>query len=75
MRPDALAGEAFGQDLQPRWQGAPGQHRVFADFLEGVQAYDLHGFGRMAERLADELQVVRVELHRFKGVSGSSCRT
>src|SRR3989344_5371358 len=46
---EALAGDAFGQDLQPRRQRAAGQQRVFRDLLERVQAYRLDGLGRMAE--------------------------
>ncbi|EPX97280.1 hypothetical protein C404_14500 [Ralstonia sp. AU12-08] len=70
LRPNALAREAFGKDLQPRGQRAARQQRVFGDFLEGVQAHDLDGLGRMAQGLADELQVVRVELHRLERRQG-----
>src|SRR3546814_8940097 len=70
LRPDALAGEAFGKDLQPRGQRAAGQQRVFGDLLEGVQTHDLNGLGRVAQSLADELQVVRVELHRLEWSQG-----
>ena len=70
LRPNALACEAFGKDLQPRGQHAARQQRVFGDLIERVQAHDLNGPGRMAQGLADELQVVRVELHRLERGQG-----
>ena len=63
---DALVGQALGEHLQPRRQGASGQHRVVRDLLEGVESHHLNGLGRMPQRLADQGQVVGVELHRLE---------
>ncbi|OJW46954.1 MAG: hypothetical protein BGO63_15620 [Candidatus Accumulibacter sp. 66-26] len=61
------SGYPLGEDLQPCGQSATAEERVFGDFPEGVQTYDPHRFGGMVECLTDQPEVIRVELHGFKG--------
>lgn len=62
-----MPGHALCQHLQARGQRAAVEHRVFGNLPQGVHADDLNCLGGMGQRLADQAQVVGVELHRLEG--------
>src|SRR3546814_183451 len=66
-RRPAMPRHALRQHLQAGRQRAPAEQRVFGDLPQRVHAHDLHRLRRVRERLTDQAQVVRVELHRLEG--------
>ncbi|MNV35185.1 hypothetical protein D3C71_1266250 [compost metagenome] len=66
-RRPAMQRHALRQHLQAGRQRAAAEQRVFGNLLERVHAHDLHRLGGMGQRLADQAEVVGIELHRLEG--------
>ena len=66
-RVPTLRCEPVQQHLQACGQGAAAEQWVCGNLLERVDADALHRFARMRQCLAHQTEVVRVELHSFKG--------
>ncbi|KAJ12879.1 hypothetical protein M002_01335 [Pseudomonas aeruginosa ID4365] len=70
FREPAALGHAVREHLQAGRKRAAAEHRVFGNVLECLDADDLNGLGRMAQGLADQTEVVRIQLHGLEWCQG-----
>ena len=62
-----MPGHALRQHLQAVGSVRPLSSGSSAILLERVHAHDLYRLGGMGQRLADQAEVVGIELHRLEG--------